>query len=183
MDVNFSKLWDIGKDRGDWRAAVCEVAKSWKRLSEWTCMRAKLLPSSLSLCNPMDCNPPGFSVYGDSPDKNTGVSCHALLGGIFPTQRLNPRLLCLLHWQHITLFNFLHSFLLSCEVMFAFIFSSSSFFFFSPITYKPPDNRDLSWSINSSDTRCSSNPRYLYHTGEGDANQQPLKLDWCHVFK
>ena len=124
MDVNFSKLWDIGKDRGDWRAAVCEVAKSWKRLSEWTCMRAKLLQSSLSLCNPMDCNPPGFSVFGDSPDKNTGVSCHALLGGIFPTQRLNPRLLCLLHWQHITLFNFLHSFLLSSEVMFAFIFYS-----------------------------------------------------------
>ena len=105
------------------------------------------------------------------------------LVGIFPTQRSNPRLLCLLHWQHITLFNFLHSFLLSCEVMFASIFSSSSFFFFSPITYKPPDNRDLSWSINSSDTRWSRNPRCLYHTGEGDANQQPLKLDWCHVFK
>ena len=84
------------------------------------------------------------------------------LVGIFPTQRSNPCLLCLLHWQHITLFNFLHSFLLSCEVMFASIFSTSSFFFFSPITYKPPDNRDLSWSINSSDTRWSGNPRYLY---------------------
>ena len=30
----------------------------------------------------------------DSPGKNTGVGCHALLQGIFPTQRLN---LCLLH--------------------------------------------------------------------------------------
>ena len=35
----------------------------------------------------------------DSPGKNTRVDCHALLQGIFPTQRRNPRLLRLLHWQ------------------------------------------------------------------------------------
>ena len=34
-----------------------------------------------------------------SPGKNTGVGCHALLQGTFPTQGLNPHLLCLLHWQ------------------------------------------------------------------------------------
>ena len=28
----------------------------------------------------------------DSPGKNTGVGCHALLRGVFPTQRRNPRL-------------------------------------------------------------------------------------------
>ena len=33
------------------------------------------------------------------PAKNTGVDCHALLQGIFPTQRLNPRFLHLLNWQ------------------------------------------------------------------------------------
>ena len=39
------------------------------------------------------------SAYGclyliaDSPSKNTGVGCHALLQGIFPTQGLNPGLL------------------------------------------------------------------------------------------
>ena len=27
------------------------------------------------------------------------MGCHALLQGIFLTQRLNPRLFCLLHWQ------------------------------------------------------------------------------------
>ena len=43
-----------------------------------------------TLCNPMDCSPPSFSVHRDSPGKNTGVGCHALLQGIFPTQRLNP---------------------------------------------------------------------------------------------
>ena len=40
----------------------------------------------------MDCNPPGFSVHGASPGKNTGVGCHALLQGIFPTQGSNPGL-------------------------------------------------------------------------------------------
>ncbi|KAM7233981.1 hypothetical protein CapIbe_016118, partial [Capra ibex] len=29
----------------------------------------------------------------DSPGKNTGVGCHALLQGIFPTQGSNPGLL------------------------------------------------------------------------------------------
>ena len=27
----------------------------------------------------MDCSPPGSSVHGDSPGKNTGVGCHALI--------------------------------------------------------------------------------------------------------
>ena len=35
----------------------------------------------------------------DFPGKNTGVGCHSLLQGIFPTQGLKPLLLCLLHWQ------------------------------------------------------------------------------------
>ena len=39
-----------------------------------------------TLFDPMDCSPPGSSVHGDSPGKNTGVGCHALLQGIFPTQ-------------------------------------------------------------------------------------------------
>ena len=47
---------------------------------------------------PMDCSPPGSSVHGDSPGKDTGVVA-ALLQGIFPTQASNPHLLCLLHWQ------------------------------------------------------------------------------------
>ena len=32
----------------------------------------------------MDCSLPGSSVYGDSPDNNTGVGYHALLQEIFP---------------------------------------------------------------------------------------------------
>ena len=48
--------------------------------------------SHLILCNHVDCSPPGSSVHGDSPGKNTGVGCHALFQGIFPTQGLNPGL-------------------------------------------------------------------------------------------
>ena len=47
----------------------------------------------LTLCDPMDCSTPGSSVRGDSLGKNTGVRCHALLQGIFPTQELNWGLL------------------------------------------------------------------------------------------
>ena len=38
----------------------------------------------------------GSSVHEISPGKNTGVGCHFLLQGIFPTQELYPHLLC---WQ------------------------------------------------------------------------------------
>ena len=37
----------------------------------------------------MDWSPPGSSVHGHSPDKNTRVGCLALLQGIFPNQGLN----------------------------------------------------------------------------------------------
>ena len=40
-----------------------------------------------------------FFCPWNAPDKNTGVGCYTLLQGIFPTQGLNPHLLCLLHWQ------------------------------------------------------------------------------------
>ena len=46
-----------------------------------------------TLCNTMDYSPLGSSVHGDSPGKNTGVGCHALLQRIFPTLGSNPGLL------------------------------------------------------------------------------------------
>ena len=48
--------------------------------------------SCLTLYDPVDCSLPGSSVHGDSPGKNTGMGCHALLQGIFPTQGLNSGL-------------------------------------------------------------------------------------------
>ena len=51
------------------------------------------------LWDTMDCSPPGSSVHGDCPGKNTGVDRQALLQGICPIQGSNLRLLSLLHWQ------------------------------------------------------------------------------------
>ena len=51
-----------------------------------------VVQSCLSLCDNMDCSLPSSSVRGDSPGKNTGVGCHALLQRIVPTQGLNPGL-------------------------------------------------------------------------------------------
>ena len=53
---------------------------------------AKSLQSCPTLCDLMDCSPPGSSVHGESPGKNTGVGCHAFLQGIFSTQGFNPGL-------------------------------------------------------------------------------------------
>ena len=49
--------------------------------------------SCLTLCDPMDCSPPGSSVHGDSAGKNTGVGSHSLLQGIFQIQGSNSGLL------------------------------------------------------------------------------------------
>ena len=50
----------------------------------------------------MDCSHPGFSIHGDSPGKNAGMGCHALLQGIFLTQGLNHHPLSLPHCSFFT---------------------------------------------------------------------------------
>ena len=53
------------------------------------CLVAQSCPA---LRDSMDHSPPGSSVHVDSPGKNTGVGCHALLQGIILTQGSNPGL-------------------------------------------------------------------------------------------
>ena len=70
-----------------------------KNLCYFCCLVAK---SCLTLCHPMDCSPPGSSVYGILQAKNTGVGCHFLLQGIFSTEESNLGLLhCrwILYWE------------------------------------------------------------------------------------
>ena len=55
----------------------------------YVCLVAQLYPT---LCDSMDCSPPGSSVHGDSPGNSTGVGCHALLQDIFPNEGSNPAL-------------------------------------------------------------------------------------------
>ena len=68
--------------------------KGSPRILDWVAAAAaaKSLQSCPTLCDPMNCGPPGISVHGNSPGKNTGVGCHALLQGIFLTQGSKPGL-------------------------------------------------------------------------------------------
>ena len=49
--------------------------------------------SRVDSLQPHDCGPPGSSIFGGSPGKNTGGGCRALLQDIFPTEGLNRGLL------------------------------------------------------------------------------------------
>ena len=60
---------------------------------------AQLLQSYPTLWDPMDLSLSGSSAHRDSPGKNTGVGCRALLLGIFLAQGLNRRFLHLMHWR------------------------------------------------------------------------------------
>ena len=77
------------------KTIVYSNARAWSRLAfVLSCFNHVLF-----FCNSITCSPPISSVHGDSPGKNTGVGCHALLQGTFLTQGSSPRLLCLLHLQ------------------------------------------------------------------------------------
>ena len=79
----------VGKQATKHQPALKAVASSWVRACVQSC---------LTLRNPRDHIAHQALCPWDSPGKNTGVGCHALLQRIFLTQGLNPRLLCLLHW-------------------------------------------------------------------------------------
>ena len=59
----------------------------------WACAVLCLVTQfCLTLSDPMDCSLPGSSVHRDSPGKDSGVGCPALLQRIFLTQGSNPGL-------------------------------------------------------------------------------------------
>ena len=78
MDMSLGKLQELVMGREAWRTLVPGVAKNQTWLSNWTelklakvvvmyvyiCMHAKLLHLCLTLCDPLDCSPPGSSVHG-----------------------------------------------------------------------------------------------------------------------
>ena len=87
MDITYSKpcshsiykmLWSHRR----WHAHVCSVTSVM-----------------FNLLRPHGLWPARLLCPWDSPGKNTGVGCHALLQGIFPTQGSDLPLLRPLHWQ------------------------------------------------------------------------------------
>ena len=66
---------------------------AYERGAEQTLICCLVTKSCPILCNCMDYSPPGSCICGIFPGKYTGVVCHFLLQGIFPTQGLNPSLL------------------------------------------------------------------------------------------
>ena len=86
LPANGGDTGDMGSSPGSGRFPG---GRHGDTLQYWMCA-CLVAQSCLPICNPMVCSPPGSSVHGDSPGKNTGVGCHALLQGIFPTQDLNP---------------------------------------------------------------------------------------------
>ena len=75
---------------------LCLCCIAWAVYMFWMLILVSHVCSVVQLCptlwDLMDCSPPGPSTHGNSLGKNTGVGCHALLQGIFPTQCLNPGL-------------------------------------------------------------------------------------------
>ena len=68
------------------------LVRMWRKENPCTLLLCLVAQLCKILCDTVDCNPPGSSVHGDSPGKSTGVGCHALLQGIFPTQGQNSGL-------------------------------------------------------------------------------------------
>ena len=76
---------------GEFKGVRDKKVKSLKKL--WLEMCYVLSHSVVSdSLPPHGLSPPGSSIHGSSPGKNIGVGCHAILQGIFPTQKSNPDL-------------------------------------------------------------------------------------------
>ena len=74
LDGNLSREWEL------------LTAINKKKFMQW-------VPASLRLLKSDSATPRTAASPWDSPGRNTGVGCRALLQGIFPTQGLNPGLL------------------------------------------------------------------------------------------
>ena len=73
MEGSASKItWVVGKIQFPVVVGLCLVAQL-----------------CLTLCDPSDCSPPGSSVHGDFPGKNTAVGCPP--PGDLPNPGIEPR--------------------------------------------------------------------------------------------
>ena len=98
--VNSSSTYAFTQHRGYHKnPPPCHLASHRNRAPGAWLYRNRMNVLSLSVVSDSlrshDCSSSGSSgssAHRDSPDKNNGVGCHALLQGIFPTQGLKPGL-------------------------------------------------------------------------------------------
>ena len=67
--LRVNRTWEWGQEQAD-------LQFDWSGVS---LMSDKSLQSAPTLCDAMDCSPPGSLCPWDSPVEDTGVGCHALL--------------------------------------------------------------------------------------------------------
>ena len=91
--------------RGEFGCDLLITEMKWKVKAKCVFITLRVGAQSLQSCLtlwPYRLQPTRFLCPWDSPGKNTGVGCHALLQGIFLNRGLNPRLLLcrwiLYHW-------------------------------------------------------------------------------------
>ena len=86
--------------------SLMECSPIWTWAVLFSCLKVKVLVALLcpTLCHLMDCCLPDSCPW-EYLGKNTGVGCHFLLHGIFPTQESNQNLLhcrqILYHLSHL----------------------------------------------------------------------------------
>ena len=116
-----------------------------------------------TLCDPMDCNSRLLCPW-DSPGKNTGVGCHALLQGIFPSQGSN---LDLLHCRQI-LYHLSHQGSPDWVSKFSQYLLSPSSSYGWRILLCPPDSLSLAMKLRlawcGQKGRCASSEQRLQET-------------------
>ena len=96
---NSAQFYETARIKGTWeRKDTCVCMTESLRCSPEAvttlligCVLCLVTQSCPTLCNPMGFSPPGSSVHGGSPGKNTGVSCHALHPGDLPNAGIEPK--------------------------------------------------------------------------------------------
>ena len=93
--INVSISSNLENNDGPWHALKRERCNITLGCSYARVLSRSVVSDSLWPCG---LEPTRLLCPWDSPGKNTGVGCHALLQGLFLTQGLKLRLLCLLYW-------------------------------------------------------------------------------------
>ena len=72
-------LWSMhmGIKQGAHAPGACRLSQGYRKASCWLCIRAKMLQSCPTLCDPVDCTPARRLCPWDSPGMNNGAGCQA----------------------------------------------------------------------------------------------------------